>query len=815
MSSLEFSRRQFLQKMSLMTATLAMPSFLVPREAKANAATTPDEWKVTGCQWGAVRAKVVDGKLAEIKPFEFDKHPTEMIQGIKGILYGESRVRYPMVRLDWLKNREKSDRLQRGDNRFVRVSWDEALDLFYQELERIQQNYGPWALHTANVGWRSSGQFHSCGNHMIRAIAMHGHSVGTVGDYSTGAGQTILPYVLGSTEVYSQGTSWEIILKETKNLIFWANDPIKNLQVGWNCETHEAYAYFEQLKEKVKNKAIKVVCVDPVKSKTQNYLGCDHFYVNPQADMPFMLAIAHTLYTENLYDKAFLDVYTLGFEKFVPYLLGEIEDKIAKTPEWAAPICGVSAEKIREFARMLAGKRTQLIFGWAIQRQQHGEQPYWMGAVLAAMLGQIGLAGGGISYAHHYSSVGVSSSGASMPGSFPSNLDEGQTPKYNNKDYQGYSEVIPVARTTDALLHAGETIDYNGKKITYAPYKMAIFSGCNQWSRQSQLNKMKQAFQKLETVVSLNYSWTATCRFSDIVLPACTPFERNDIDAYGSYSNRGVLAMHKLVEPMYEARSDFEIFKGLCERFGKAEEYCRGMDEMEWVERLYRDCRNANRGKFEMLFPEGKPWVRHADFREDPELHALGTPSGFIEIYSQKIASYGYTDCKGHPMWFEKAERSHGGPNSERYPFWMQSVHPDKRLHSQLCEAKNLRDTYSVKGREPFYMNPQDAAKLGIQDGDLVRVYNERGQVLVGAVLSDNFPTGVVRLQEGAWFSPLDEKVGSIDTYGCPNTLTLDIGASKLSQATCVSTCLVNVEKWQGEAPEPNGFSGPKIVERA
>ena len=136
--------------------------------------------------------------------------------------------------------------MQRGDNRFVRVSWDEALDLFYQELERIQQNYGPWALHTANVGWRSSGQFHSCGNHMIRAIAMHGHSVGTVGDYSTGAGQTILPYVLGSTEVYSQGTSWEIILKETENLIFWANDPIKNLQVGWNCETHEAYAYFEQ-----------------------------------------------------------------------------------------------------------------------------------------------------------------------------------------------------------------------------------------------------------------------------------------------------------------------------------------------------------------------------------------------------------------------------------------------------------------------------------------------------------------------------------------------------------------------------------------
>ncbi|VEI47836.1 trimethylamine-n-oxide reductase [Actinobacillus equuli] len=98
---------------------------------------------------------------------------------------------------------------------------------------------------------------------------------------------------------------------------------------------------------------------------------------------------------------------------------------------------------------------------------------------------------------------------------------------------------------------------------------MAIFSGCNQWSRQSDLNKMKRAFQKLETVVSINYSWTATCRFSDIVLPACTPFERNDIDAYGSYSNRGVLAMQKLVEPLYESRPDFEIFKDLCRRFGK------------------------------------------------------------------------------------------------------------------------------------------------------------------------------------------------------------------------------------------------------
>ncbi|MDG6882332.1 Trimethylamine-N-oxide reductase precursor [Phocoenobacter uteri] len=816
------SRRQFLTNASAMAATLSMPSFLVSRSAFANAESA--EWKLTGSHWGAIRAKVENGKVSEVKPFEYDKHPTEMIKGIKGLIYSEARIRYPMVRLDWLKNREKSNTAERGDNRFVRVSWDKALDLFYEELDRVQKNYGPWALHTANVGWRSTGQFHSCGNHMIRAVSMFGNSVTSAGDYSTGAGQVILPYVLGSTEVYSQGTSWDVILKESENIIFWSSDPVKNLQVGWNCETHEAYAYLEQLKQKVAAKGVNVISVDPVKTKTQNFLGCEHQYINPQTDVAMMLAMAYVLYTEKLYDEDFIDTYTVGFEDFVPYLMGKTEDKVAKTPEWAEKICGVPADKIREFTRSLVGKRTQLIFGWAIQRQQHGEQPYWMGAVLAAMLGQIGQAGGGISYAHHYSSVGVSSSGAAMPGAFPLNLDEGQKPVYDNKDYKGYSSVIPVARATDSLLYAGETINYNGKKVVYAPYKMVIFSGCNQWHRQSEHNKMKQAFQKLETVVSVNYSWTATCRFSDIVLPACTPFERNDIDGYGSYSSRGVIAMQKLIEPLYESRPDFEIFRDLCKRFGKDKEYSRGMDEMQWVESLYEDCRKENNGKFEMppfaefwkkgyvLFPEGKPWVRHADFIEDPEVHALGTPSGLIEIYSNKIAEYGYNNCKGHPMWFEKEERSHGGPKSDKYPFWLQSCHPDKRLHSQLCESKELRDTYSIQGREPLFMNPEDAKKLGIAHGDLVRVYNDRGQAIVGAHLSDNFPSGVLRLQEGAWYSPLGAEVGAIDTYGCPNTMTLDIATSDLAQAVSANTCIVNVEKYQGDAPAPNGFTGPTEV---
>lgn len=833
------TRRQFLQGMAALTASSMMPGVLIAQVVKgkesaesAESAGVPmmsddiSTWKVTGSHWGAIRARVVGDRLVEVQPFEFDKHPTEMITGIPGILYSSSRVRYPMVRLDWYLNGHKSDTSQRGDNRFVRVSWDEAIDLLYSELERIQKNYGPWALHTGNVGWRSVGQVHSCGNHMLRAVGMHGNSVGTAGDYSTGAGQVIMPYVLGSTEVYSQGTSWELILENSELVLFWANDPVKNLQVGWNTETHESYAHLATLKDKVANGDIEVVCIDPIRSKTLNYLeGATHQYLNPLTDVAFMLGIAHVLYTEKLYDETFIKDYSVGFDEFLPYLMGETEDKIEKTPEWAAEITGVSAERIRELARMMASKRTQLVIGWAIQRQQHGEQPYWMAAVLAAMLGQIGLPGGGISYSHHYCSSGVASSGAVMPGAFPLNVDPGRVPKYNNTNYEGYSATMPVARVVDALLYPGEEIDFNGTKVKLPPYKMAIFSGSNQWHRQSQKNKMKEAYRNLETVVSVDYNWTATCRFADIVLPATTPYERNDIDVYGTFSNRGVIAMHKLVDPLFQARSDFEIWADFTKRFNREREYSRDMTPMQWVEHIYEECRQENAAinmpmppfdefweKGYVLFPEGEPWTRHADFREDSEVSALGTPSGFIEIYSRKIASFGYDDCKGHPMWMEKAERSHGGPNSDKFPLWLQSAHPDKRLHSQLCESELLRNTYTIQGREPVFISPQDAEARGIKHGDLVRVFNDRGQLLAGAHVSDDYPEGVIRIYEGAWYGPTGPEVGALDTYGDPNNLTLDIGTSKLAQATSPNTCLAQVELFEGEAPPVNAFGGPQEV---
>lgn len=756
------TRRSFLKGVATTSAASVIgPSLLA--SASANAAESTGTWKVTGSHWGAFRAHIYAGKVQEIKPLELDKNPTEMLNGIKGIIYSPSRVRYPMVRLDWLK-KHKYSADTRGNNRFIRVTWDEALDLFYRELERVQKEYGPWALHAGQTGWNQTGSFNNCTAHMQRAVGMHGNFITKVGDYSTGAGQTIMPYVLGSTEVYAQGTSWSEILENSDNIILWANDPVKNLQVGWNCETHESFKYLAELKEKVAKGEINVLSVDPVKNKTQRYLENDHLYINPMTDVAFMLAVAHVLYNENLYDKKFIDTYCLGFEEFIQYVQGKTKDKVEKTPEWAAAICGVKADKIREFARMLVSGRTQILMGWCIQRQEHGEQPYWAAAVVAAMVGQIGLPGGGISYGHHYSSIGVPSTGFAGPGGFPRNLDQGMKPKWDNNDFNGYSRTIPVARWIDCLLEPGKEINYNGGKVKLPDFKMMVISGCNPWHHHQDRNRMKKAFRKLQTVVTIEFAWTATCRFSDIVLPACTQWERNDIDVYGSYSNKGLIAMHRLVDPLFQSKPDFQIMSELTQRFGRREEYTRGMSEMEWIESLYNDCKKANEGKFEMPefnefweksvldFGEGKPWVRHADFRKDPELNPLGTPSGFIEITSRKIGRYGYEHCQEHPMWFEKSERSHGGPGSDKYPFWLQSCHPDKRLHSQMCESEEFRATYAVQGREPVYINPIDAKAKGIKDGDLVRVFNGRGQLLAGAVLTDSYPRGVIRIEEGAWY---------------------------------------------------------------
>ncbi len=563
------SRRRFLTAMLAVGAASALaPSPLIKKAWAAG--ENPEQWIQSGSHFGAFEAKVMNGEWVATRPFKHDKYPCDMLNAVREVVYNPSRVRYPMVRLDWLRQREKSDRRQRGDNRFVRVSWDRALDLFYEELERVQKTYGSSGVFTGLADWQMVGKYHKAGGAMDRGLGLHGSYVTTVGDYSAAAAQVILPHVIGSLEVYEQQTSLPLVIEHSQTIVLWGCDPIKNLQIEFLVPDHDAFGYWAQIKEAVKQGKIRVISVDPVRSKTQNYLNCEQLSLRPQTDVALMLGVAHTLYVEKRYDVNFINDYTVGFEQFLPYLLGTT-DKQPKDAQWAAEICGLSAENIRDFAHVLVNGRTQFMGGWCVQRMHHGEQYPWMLVVLASMVGQIGLPGGGVGFGWHYNGGGtVTSAGPVLSGL--GSIANPPAAKYK-PDFRGASEHIPTSRIVDCLLAPGKKIAFNGETLIYPDIKMAIYSAANPFHAQQDRNRMIEAWEKLETVVVLDHQWTASCRFADIVLPVTTRFERNDIEQFGTHSNKGLMALHQVVKPQFEARHDFDIFAGLCKRFDREAAY--------------------------------------------------------------------------------------------------------------------------------------------------------------------------------------------------------------------------------------------------
>jgi trimethylamine-N-oxide reductase (cytochrome c) len=321
-----------------------------------------------------------------------------------------------------------------------------------------------------------------------------------------------------------------------------------------------------------------------------------------------------------------------------------------------------------------------------------------------------------------------------------------------------------------------------------------------------------------------DFQWTATARRADIVLPATTAFERNDIEQVGDYALSSIMAMKKVIEPVFEARNDYDIFADIATRLGKGDAFTEGKSDMDWIRSFYEAAMTASRIKgmemptFDVFWKSddplsfpitsgGKSYIQHKDFRDDPLLNPLGTPSGRIEIYSNTIAKMRYDDCPPHPTWMEPIERL-GGPNA-KYSLHIDSPHPKYRLHSQLCGTK-LRAVYAIAGREPCLINPRDAAARGISDGDIVRVFNDRGQILAGAHITDTIRPGVIRVNEGGWFDPEDAReAGSLCRYGDVNNLTIGIGSSKLGQGSCGHTAIGELEKFAGAPPGLDVFLPP------
>jgi biotin/methionine sulfoxide reductase len=460
----------------------------------------------------------------------------------------------------------------------------------------------------------------------------------------------------------------------------------------------------------------------------------------------------------------------------------------------------------------MAGTRTVVNTAWSVQRADHGEQPIWTTVALAAMLGQIGLPGGGFSFG--FAAV----SGISQP--YPAGIPR---PKMS----LGPNPVptkVPVGRVHDLFLRPGGTLEHDGRTIRLPRTELVYSAGGNPFHHNLNLNRFVEAWRRPGVVIVHEPWWTPPAKFADIVLPSTTTLERNDIGA--ADHSRFWIAMHQVIEPFAQARNDFDIFSELADRLGFGADYHCGRTEMQWLRHMYDGARTIalERDFAPPEFDEfwaaesyeftavAEPVTLLADFRADPAAHPLATPSGKIELTSETIRTFGYDDCPAHPVWLEPAEWL-GSPLAERYPLHLLTNQPRHRLHSQLDNAKLSRNA-KVAGREAILLNAEDARRRGLRAGDVVRVFNDRGAFLAGVTIaeSDTLLPGVAQIPTGAWYDPeVPGAIGTLEKHGNPNVVTLDKGTSRLTQCSAAQTCLVEVELCS-DPPPVTAFQWPPIT---
>ncbi len=759
--------------------------------------------------WGAARPQVEAGRVQGLKPFETDRDPSALLAGTMESLYSGLRIRQPMVRASWLERVPGIDhRLRRGRDGYVAVSWSKALDLAAAAIGDTISRRGNRAIYAGSYGWASAGRFHHAPSLLHRLMNCVGGSVQHEQTYSYAAAQTICPYVVGSNDCVFGGasTTWPTIAAHTERMFFFGGLNARNTQINaGGVLTHETTLRASGVAQKP---GFRAYSISPIRDDSPASLGAEWVPIRPGTDVALMLGIAWILIDAGWVDQAFIDGHTVGYDRLRDYILGTGGGEV-RNPRWAAGITGVPEATIHELALQMAHHRSLLTGTWSLQRADHGEQPYWMMIALAAMLGQVGLPGGGVCFG--YGSIG--------------NRGEPRSPFGSPRMEEGVNPVdlrIPVARVADLLLEPGKRLPFDGREIEYPEIDLVYWAGGNPFHHHQDLNRLARAFTRPQTIIVNEVFWTATARRADIVLPATTALERNDLAA--SSSDNHLMAMKRQIDPVGQARADFDIFAGLADRLGVEEAFSLGLDEMGWLRRLYGQLaeRCARGGHPLPSFDEfwtaeilPLPGAREhhdlfAEFRADPEGHRLDTRSGRIELWSQAIADFGYAGMPAHPAWLEPHEWLGNAAPDELH---LISNQPATRLHAQLDPFGASRASKHL-GREPLRLHPTEAQRRGLAAGDIVRVYNSRGACLAAVMPDDAILPGVVQLATGAWYDPLDPGTpGSLEIHGNPNVLTSNRATSPLSQAPVHHSTLVRIERFVGELPPIRAHQPPAIGE--
>ncbi|HEX2828769.1 MAG TPA: molybdopterin-dependent oxidoreductase [Burkholderiales bacterium] len=747
------------------------------------------------------------GDRLKVRPTPTDPDPSPLLRNIPDAARHAARIAQPVVRRGWLERGPGPDE-RRGRDDYVPVSWAKALDLAATELERVREKHGCASIYGGSYGWSSAGRFHHALSQVHRFLNSIGGYTAHIGSYSSGAADIILPRLFAPVLTQRTAVTWPDVAAHTELLVAFGGLAVKNAEVGAGGVGRHAV---KDALHAAKARGARFVLMGPLRNDLQTTLDAEWVPLRPATDVAFMLALAHTLAVERLHDVAFLERCCVGYDAFENYLLGK-DDGCPKSASWAEPITGIPAAQIRELARAMAAKHTLITISHSLQRAEHGEQPVWMGLALAAMLGRIGMPGAGYGY-----SMGTTGNVGKRPPIVPMpSLPQGRN---------GANSVIPVARIADMLLNPGAPFDFNGQRRNYPDIRLVYWAGGNPFHHHQDLNRLRKAFSRPETIIVNEPFWTSTVLHADIVFPSTVTLERDDIS--GSSEDNFLTPMRRVIEPYAQSRDDYEIFSELAARLGTYETFTEGLTSAEWIRRLYEDLRTqlATKGheappfdefwnSTELELPTHDGFAGHLRrFREDPSAAPLQTPSGKIEIFSETIARFGYADCAGHPRWFEPHEWL-GSPRVRDFPLQLVSNQPSSRLHSQLDFATYSQET-KVDGREIMRIHPDEAASRGIADGDVVKVFNDRGAFVAVARLSSDLHPGIVQVPTGAWWDPVElpGEAEGLCAHGNVNTVTRDVGTSRLAQACTGQLCLVQVERYRGVPPTGRGYGPPALAQ--
>jgi biotin/methionine sulfoxide reductase len=760
---------------------------------------------LTSSHWGTYRVETDNGVVKALHGFEEDGDVSPIGSGIVDVLDSPSRIKAPMVRKSWLESGPGSNNHLRGADPFVEVSWEKAEQLVAAELSRVKTEFGNQSIFGGSYGWSSAGRFHHAQSQLHRFLKCIGGYTRSVGTYSFASAEVIVPHVLGDFwTMLLETTSWQSVIDDGQLLVAFGGMPLKNGQI--NAGGIGRHVQREYLLE-ARDSGIEMVNIGPIRADIEDSLSAQWLAIRPGTDTALLIAIAKTLVDEQLADKHFIEQYTVGMDEFQNYLNGA-DDGVEKNAEWASTICAIPAEKIRELSQRMAANRTMISVSWSLTRQHHGEHTYWAAITVAAMLGQIGLPGGGITFGYSATN-GIGGHNTKVPGaSLPQGKNE-------------VSDFIPVARISDMLLHPGDAFEFNGASYNYPDIHVVYWAGGNPFHHHQDLNKMLNAWQKPDTIIVHDWCWNSMAKHADIVMPCTTSLERNDLAI--SPRDPYVIDMQQAIQPVGSSRNDYDIFSGIAREMGIENSFTEGLNEQQWIKSIY--LATVERAKAKGIYlpnysdfkkvgwfkPESpvESVIMLKAFRDDPVANPLATPSGKIEIHSSTVASFNYDDCPGHPTWMEPIEWL--GGDISQYPLHLISNQPKTKLHSQLDHGSHSRAA-KIKQREPIMLHPEDAKTRGLNNGDIVRVFNHRGACLGGVVIDDQVMQGVVQMSTGAWYDPLEPGVsGSLCKHGNPNLLTPDIGTSQLAQGPISHTCMVQIECFTAELPELTAFDEPQI----